>query len=112
MNKYVRVLLDDVHFRADLVYYKHEHSLLGFVNLEEVNSHLMSFEGEVVGEEEELQQLANSVVVFMVWALFYNFNFPYVQFASNTLSGDVLMESLWEAVFRLERMECCLNSDM
>ena len=104
MNKYIGIVLDEVHIRADLVYDKHVGSLLGFVNLGEVNNHLMRFEGEVVGEEEELQQLANSMVVFMVRALFYNFNFPYVQFASNTLSGDVLMEPLWEAVFRLERM--------
>ena len=64
----------------------------------------MRFEGEILGEEGELKQLANSMVVFMVQALFYNFNFPYVQFACNTLSGDILMKPLWDAVFRLERM--------
>ena len=104
MNKYVGLVFDEVHIRADLVFDKHEGSLLGFVNLGEVNNHLMRFEGEVVGEEEELKQLANSMVVFMVRALFYDFNFPYVQFACNTLSGDILMEPLWETVFRLERM--------
>ena len=72
---------DEVHIRTDLVYDKH----VGFVNLGEVNNHLMRFEGDVVGEEEELQQLANSMVVFMVWALFYNINFPYVQFATLVL---------------------------
>ena len=104
MNKYVGLVFDEVHIRADLVFDKHEGSLMGFVNLGEVNNHLMRFEGEVLGEEGELKQLANFMVVFMVRALFYNFNFPYVQFACNTLSGDILMEPLWEAVFRLERM--------
>ena len=66
MNKYMGLVLDEVHIRADLVYDKHVGSLLGFVNLGEVNNHLMKFEGKVVGEEEELQQLANSMVLFMV----------------------------------------------
>ena len=77
---------------------------MGFVNLGEMNNHLMRFEGEVLGEEGDLKQLANSMVVFMVRALCYNFNFPYVQFACNTLSGDILMEPLWDTVVRLERM--------
>ena len=79
------LVFDEVHIRADLVFDKHEGSLLGFVNLGEVNNHLMRFQGEVVGEEEELKQLAKSMVVFMVQALFYDFNFPYVQFACNTV---------------------------
>ena len=43
----------------------HEGSLLGSVNLGEVNSHLTRFEGGAVEEEEELQQPANSMSVLM-----------------------------------------------
>ena len=76
MNKYMGLVLDEVHIRADLVYDKHVGSLLGFVNLGEVNNHLMKFEGKIVGEEEELQQLANSMVLFMVvFFLIANKNF-------------------------------------
>lgn len=111
MNKYVGLVLDEVHIRTDLVFGKHKGSSLGFVNLGEVNNHLLRFEGEIVGKGEELQQLANSMIVFMVQALFYNFNFPYVQFANNTLTGDVLMEPLWEAIFRLGLAVLTLTCD-
>ena len=33
MNKYVGLVFDEIHIRADLVFDKHEGSLLGFVNL-------------------------------------------------------------------------------
>ena len=104
MYKYVGIVLDEVHTKADLVYDKHEGALVGFVNLGEVNNYLMKFEGEIVGEEEELQQLATSMFVIMARALFYNFDFPYVPLACSTLSGNLLMDPVWEAVFRLERM--------
>lgn len=104
MYKYVGIVLDEVHIKADLVYDKHEGALVGFVNLGEVNNHLIKFEDEIVGGEAELRQLASSMFVIMVRALFYNFDFPYVQFACSTLSGNLLMDPVWEAVFRLERM--------
>ena len=44
----------------------------------------------------------------MVRALFYKFNFPYAQFACNKLSGDLMMNPLWEAIFRLERLGFCV----
>ena len=40
MNKYVGLVMNEVHIRADLVYDKHEGSLLGFMNLGEVNKSL------------------------------------------------------------------------
>ena len=80
MNKYVGLVFDEVHIRADLVFDKHEGSLVGFVNLGEVNNHLMRFEGEVLGEGE-LKQLVNSMVVFMVRhcftiLIFHMYNLP------------------------------------
>ena len=58
----------------------------------------------ILSGDEQPHQLANSIIVLMVRALFYNFNFPYAQFACSNLSGNLLMNLLWEAIFRLERM--------
>ena len=80
INKYVGLVFDEVHIRADLVFDKHEGSLVDFVNLGEVNNHLMKFEGEVL-EEGERKQPANCMVVLMVGhcftiSTFCNYNLP------------------------------------
>lgn len=61
-----KIVLDEVHNKDNLVYDKHKGALVGFVNLGEVNNHLMKFEVEASGEEEKLQQLTTSMVVIMV----------------------------------------------
>ena len=40
----------------------------------------------------------------MVRGIFYKLNYPYVQFSSKALSGDLMFDLVWEAVSRLERM--------
>ena len=119
-NRQVALVLDELHVKDDLVYDKHLGNLIGFVNLGEINNHLLQFENMLYGEEStHQQQLATSMVVLMVRTLFYKLNFPYAQFACSNLSGDLLVDPVWEAIFRLERMgfnvlalTCCrkLNS--
>ena len=46
-QKYVVVLMDEMHIREDLIYNKHTGALLGFTNLGDINSHLDSFERSV-----------------------------------------------------------------
>ena len=36
--------MDEVHIKEDLVYDKHEGTLIGFVNLGDTNNHLLQFE--------------------------------------------------------------------
>ena len=43
-NRYVALLLDEVHIKEDLVYDKHSGSLIGFANMGDINNHLMNFE--------------------------------------------------------------------
>ena len=43
-NRYVSLILDEVHIKEDLIYDKHEGSLIGFTNLGNINNHLMNFE--------------------------------------------------------------------
>ena len=44
------------------------------------------------------------MLVFMVRGLFSDLAFPYVQFLCNNLTGDLLVDPVWEAISRLERM--------
>ena len=44
------------------------------------------------------------MLVFYVRGLFNDLEFPYTQFACKSLSGDLLFNPFWEAVYRPERM--------
>ena len=44
LNRYVFLILDEVHIKTDLVYDKHQGSLIGFVNLRNTNNQLLEFE--------------------------------------------------------------------
>jgi len=43
-NRYVALLLDEVHLKEDLVYDKHSGSLIGFANMGDINDYLINFE--------------------------------------------------------------------
>jgi len=85
-----------------LVFDKHQGHLIGFVDLGNTNNKLLEFEATMNGDTDRL--LANSMLVFMVRGLLSNLAFPYVQFSCSNLAGDLLVDPVWEAVSRLERM--------
>ena len=99
LNCYVTLVLDEVHIKEDLVYDKHQGHL---VDLGNANNKLLEFEAAMNGNTD--RPLANSMLVFMVRGLFSDLAFPYVQFSCNNLTGDLLVDPVWEAISRLERM--------
>ena len=84
------------------MYDKHQGHLIGFVDLGNANNKLAECEAAVNGDTD--QPLANSMLVFMVRGFFSDLAFPYVQFSCNNLTGDLLVDPVWEAISRLERM--------
>jgi len=61
----------------------------------------MEYEASLDGDYSPT--VAKSMVVLMVRGLISKLNFPYVQFACADLSGDQLIDPVWEAISRLER---------
>ena len=55
-------------------------SLVGFVNMGDVNTHLQDFEKSLNGEQRNRGTLASTMLVFMVRGLFSRLEYPYVQF--------------------------------
>ena len=100
----VVLLLDEMYIREDLVYNKHSGKLTGFVDLGEVNNHLLAFERKVLGQMEDEPVLAKTVMAFMVRGLFTPLRFTYAVFPCEKISGALLFQPFWEAVYRLERM--------
>ncbi len=101
-EKLVVLLLDEMYIREDLVYNKHTGELIGFSNLGDINNHLLAFERSL--DEPEEEPLARSMMTFMVRGLFSPLRYPYAHFPSVNVSGDLLFQPFWEAVYRLERM--------
>ena len=95
-NRYVTLVMDEVHIREDLVYDKNEGTLIGFVNLGETNNHLVKYEASLDGDYSPT--IAKSMMVLMVRGLISKLNFPYAQFACADLSGDLLFDPVREGV--------------
>ncbi len=100
--RYVVLIMDEMHIKEDLVYDKHNGTLIGFTNLGETNNHLLQFQSSLSGDTFP-QSLAKTMLVIMVRGLFSKLKFPYAQFSCATLSGDLLVGPVWEAISRLER---------
>ena len=94
-NRYVFLIMDEVYIKQDLVYDKHFKSVLGFVNIGDINNHLSQYEASLLGDSGE-PVLAKTMLVIMVRGLFQNLNFPYAQFACTDLTGDLLIDPVWK----------------
>ena len=95
------------YIKHDLVYDKHDRSLIGFVDLGSTNNQLLEYEKALAAETTDCI-LASTMLVFMVTGLVCNLNYPYVQFACNDISGSLMIDPMWEAVSRLERLGFCV----
>ena len=100
----VMLLIDEMYIREDLVYNKHTGKLMGFVDLGEVNNHLLAFERKVKGEVEDEPAVAKTILAFMVRGLFTPLRFAYAQFPCAKVTGELLLQPFWQAIYHLERM--------
>ena len=98
------LLLDEMHIREDLVYDKRTGRMIGFTNLGDINNHLLAFERSVEENRTEGNALAKTMMAFMVRGLFTPLRYAYAQFPCAKVTGDLLVEPFWKAVYRLERM--------
>lgn len=66
-------------------------SVTGFIELGDINSHLLALEKQLNGDQEE-STVANSMLVLYVRGLFSKLNFPYAQFPCTSISGDKMYD--------------------
>ena len=103
LHKYVTLIMDEMYIKSDLVYDKHDGTLIGFANIGDVNNQLFDFQA-VMDNRESSSSLATTMMVFMVKGLLHKFEYPYAQFACGSMSGDLIFDPIWEAIARLERI--------
>ena len=87
----------------DLVFDKHTCELIGLANPGEINNHLDNFERQCNNStQNERQNFAYHMLMFMVGGFFTCLEFPYGQFATRHASADTLFPIVWDAVTQLE----------
>ena len=102
-EKLVILLLNEIHIKESLVFYKNTGRLIGFTDLGYITNHLIAYERSI-----ELNDKSHkSMMVMMVRGLFSNLRYPYAQFPCSSITGEQLFQPFWEAIYRLERM--CLK---
>jgi len=95
------LLLDEMHIKEGLVFNKSTGSLVGFVDLGDINNAFLRYSNSDSDSLNELP-LAKSVLFIMVRGLTSNLTFPYAQFPVESVKGSQLFPLFWEAVHRLE----------
>ena len=79
-----------MHLLEDLVCDKHSGSVIGFVNLEDVNSHLVTFEHSLhSSDDHDGGVMAKSMLVIVTKGLFTSLRFPYAKFPCKSLTGNL-----------------------
>ena len=73
------VMIDEMKIHEDLVFDKHGHDLLGFVNLGAVNEQLQELEKEAQAAKPH-ENLATHMLTVMVRGIFVKLEFPYASF--------------------------------
>ena len=102
-QKCVFILIDEMHIKENLVYEKHSGSVIGFTNLGDINNELLSFEQEFEqGISQPDKPLAKTILTFMVRGIFTSLKFHYAHFPCKNLTGELMFDPFWEAVYRLE----------
>ena len=94
-EKFAIILLDEMYIREDLVYEKHSGTLIGFVNLGEINNHLLAFERSLDQNSGVSDSLAKTVLTFMVRGIFTSLKYPYAHFFCSSITGDLMFQPFW-----------------
>lgn len=104
-QKYISIIGDEMHIKEGLVFSKSNGELVGYVDVGDINNHLMWLEKEYTDKNGEVVQntLAKTMMVLMIRGLFLNFTFPYASFASSNLTGEQLIPIFYEAIMRVEK---------
>lgn len=86
----VVLVIDEMYIKEDLVYDKNSGAVIGFANLGDIDSHLLQFQASVESDTSTSnEQLAKTMLMFMVRGLFSSLESPYVQFSCTAISGDL-----------------------
>ena len=101
-QKKVILAFDEMRIREDLVFNKHDDSVIGFVDLSNIDNRLQALEKSLSDAPRSRPDVTTHVLVVMVRGLCTSLRFPYAHFATTGATSEVLSSVLWEAVRQVE----------
>ena len=102
-EKFVVLTFDEMKIKEGLVYNKYTDSLVGFISLDDVSSHLVEFERQCQAEHASKRpSLATHILVLLIRGIFINLKFPFAQFTTAGIAAHELYPIITEAIMRLE----------
>ena len=106
-QKFVGIIFDEMKIKEGLVYDKHECKIKGFIDLGDINNHLMIFENSITDTSNHNSStntlpIAKQMLTFMVRGIFIKLNFPYAQYPTVGITAEQLFPIAWEVVRNLE----------
>lgn len=105
LKRYVILLMDEMKIKESLVYDKHSSKVVGFTELDDIDTHVKCLEQLFAGgEESNPRAVATHVLTIMVRGLFTSCQFPLAHFPTSSTTGDQLYSVVWEATERMERI--------
>ena len=93
------IIVDEMKIKEDLVHDKCTDELIGFTDMGDINNHLENLYKTNLHQHLLIVCLSSC----MVRGLFISLQYPYAQFPCASVTGDLLYNPVWEAVYRLER---------
>ena len=91
-QKCITLVMDEMHIKEELVFHKNSSCLVGFANLGNINDLLLKYEHSIESGPDSPTPLAKSMLVFFVRGLLMSLQFPYAQFPTKSLSGDLIFQ--------------------
>ena len=87
--------------KENLVYDKCTGSVVGFINLGDINNDLLALERECRSDQEHAP-VATHLLVLMVRGIFFKLEFPFAHFGTAGVTADQLYPIIWEGVRQVE----------
>ena len=100
-QKYCGIIFDEMKVRENLVYDKYTGTVIGFVNVGEINNELHAME-QKFKEDGSHTPVANHLLVLMVRGIFFKFDFPFAHFGTASITADQLFPIIWEGIRQVE----------
>lgn len=105
-EKFCHLMLDEMHIRSNLVLNRKNGDIIGYTNLNDVESELLKFEQDVSGEATVGAPVAKKVLVFMLRGIKNPLKSEVVAvYSTDELSAAQLHARTWEVIYHLEKSE-------
>ncbi|KAK3910267.1 Transposable element P transposase [Frankliniella fusca] len=100
-EKYFNLVFDEIHIKSDLVRNKHG-ELIGYLNLNQVETALSELENSMINDAPRKQELAKKVLAYMLQGINYNIHEVVGLFSTTDVTAVQIFSRTWNLIYHLE----------